>query len=113
MRARISNLFKRAMILKINKEQEFVSLFGDLMGSGRAGCSYWTQENLREYSKSHPGEKRPPGAVKVLTVGCPKIDESQWGGLGSQKWDADGNPLPAAERPCTGCEFLILPSVDE
>jgi hypothetical protein len=106
MKARIKNLFNRIKALGVG-QQEVVSLFGGLMGSGRASCSYWSQENLREYSKSHPGEKRPPGALKVLLVGCPFVGEELWGGLGSQKYDADGQPLPAAERPCAGCEYLI------
>ena len=29
------------------------------------------------------------------------------------KYDADGNPLPAAERPCAECEFLIPTTADK
>lgn len=103
---RITRLLDRVKRLRIGETTEFCNIFAGLM-EGRRGCSYWTQDRLREFSDTHPGGPRPAGALKVLVVGCPKIPESEWGGLGSQKYDADGMPIPSPERPCARCEFLI------
>ena len=105
----ISRLFDRAKRLGGNEEeQDICSPFAGLMGSGKQGCSYWTQERLKAFAVTHPPDPdRPKGAFHVLMTGCPFLDESDWGGLGSGKYDEDGMLLPSPERPCAGCEFLI------
>ena len=107
MNAKITRLFDRVKRLGIGEPTEYVSLFESFADDGRHGCSYWTQERFREFSDTHPEENRVPGALKVLSVGCPKLDESDWCGLGSAKYDADGLHIPSPERPCAECEFLI------
>ena len=107
MNVRITRLLEKIKQLGIGQQQEFISLYGDIV-AGRQGCSYWTQDRCREYAATHPEEGRAAGAIRVITLDCPKIDETDWCGLGNQKYDSDGSPLPAPERPCAECEHLIL-----